>query len=64
MRVTTGNGSSIYYNPMVPQNAYLGGLTYGRGGGVLAPVPEPGPLALLAIGRLPVLSRQRRRSQA
>ena len=37
-----GNGLSIFYNPQLPENNYLGGRTYTLdGGGVLQPVPEP-----------------------
>jgi len=49
----TGNGMSIYYDPLAAGNAYLGGLSYDlAGGGVVAaaPVPEPGTALLLGLG--------------
>jgi adhesin HecA-like repeat protein len=49
----TGNGFAIYYDPNLAANNYLHGLTYslsGIGGGLLAPVPEPGTYAMLLAG--------------
>ncbi len=44
----TGDGVNIYYDPANSSNAYLGDKTYAlTGGGEIAPVPEPAPLALL-----------------
>jgi hypothetical protein len=46
-----GNGMSIYYHPLLPENAYLNGERYAlAGGGEVAPVPEPGTALLLAMG--------------
>ena len=52
-----GNGLNIYYLSYLPQNSYLGGLTYNlQSGGQLIPVtpvvPEPGTLFLLGAGFL------------
>jgi probable HAF family extracellular repeat protein len=57
----TGNGLSLYYDPTMPSNGYLCGQTYAlAGGGVLAPVPEPGTLTLLTLGAIAILLRYRR----
>jgi fibronectin-binding autotransporter adhesin len=56
----SGNGMSIYYDPFAADNQYLGGQSYAlSGGGVVAPVPEPGTAALLGLGLL-VLALQGR----
>ncbi len=50
----TGHGLNVYYDPALPGNAYLQGLTYDfLGGGHLAPaavVPVPGTVWLLLSG--------------
>ena len=51
-------GGRIYYDPALPENAYLAGGTYA--GGIIAPVPEPGAAALIATGALLVGKRRRR----
>jgi hypothetical protein len=46
-----GNGMSLYYDPSDAGNAYLDGQRYSlAGGGVVAPVPEPGTGLMLGLG--------------
>ncbi len=53
-------GGRIYYDPALPENAYLAGGTYA--GGIIAPVPEPGASALIACTGALLLRRWRKRS--
>lgn len=56
------SGLSIYYDPAASGNAYLGGSTYPlHGGGLIAPVPEPGSVLLLAIGTAAAAAIRHRR---
>jgi hypothetical protein len=45
---------NIYYNPLLEDNEYLGGLTYDffEGNGQLIPTPIPGSMLLLGTGLL------------
>jgi len=45
---------NIYYNPLLPENAYLGTMTYAfaSGNGQLIPTPLPGSVLLLGSGLL------------
>jgi len=61
----TGNGFSIYYDPLSPDNAYLNAQTYPlAGGGVVAPmgagqpIPEPAGLGLVGLGLLALRRRR------
>lgn len=57
-----GNGLSIYYDPALPDNAYLAGRTYALGGGgSLAPVPEPAAGGMVGLLSAAGLLRRRRR---
>jgi hypothetical protein len=63
----SGNGFNVYYDPLIADNAYLGGKSwsFGSEGGALialAPVPEPGAWALWAAGLVlvPVCHARRR----
>jgi hypothetical protein len=50
------NGKNIYYNPLLPENGYLGGTTHSLGGtGEAIPVPEPS-MGLLLLAGLPCLA--------
>jgi hypothetical protein len=59
------SAANIYYDPAFADNVYLGGASYRLdGGGLLTPVPEPSPWALLAAGLLWLSTRRRITAQA
>jgi hypothetical protein len=59
------SAANIYYDPAFADNFYLGGASYAMdGGGLLTPVPEPSPWALLAAGLLWLTTRRRVAAEA
>jgi len=63
----SGDALNIYYNPALPENAYLGGLTYPLGNGTsnLLPIgiPEPGTLFLMLLGFTCLYQRSSRKQE-
>lgn len=60
----TFNGLHIYYDPNLPDNAYLDGESFQTADGGISPVPEPSAAILLAIVGAGILCRRRRYDRA